>query len=228
MGTINHRLNGDDDIDINLIVTKEEDFLKELDYLDNRVNIRQGTKVNKKFTDKSQDEFIQQNNLQKTSEIKIDDAIDPSKIKEFINFPMPYLKNGDKIRNDILPYKTLDVIFNKRNIWLNIQNHNPAGILFDIWDRDRWYPLLEKRDEERININHSDIPAFYSFKNFTPPFSEDELIQMKKNILKSLSNGIKLSRNQKNYSTTIKKVIIQNIIIIYLINFLKNFLENKN
>jgi len=199
-------LNGDDDIDINLIVTREEEFLNELDYLDNRVNIRQGTKVNKKYVDKTNEETPQQNKFLKSNDVKIDQTSDPSKIKEFINFPIPISENGDKIRNDILPYKTLDVIFNKRNTWLNIQHHNPAGIVYDIWDRDRWLPLIEKRDPEKICVNHSDIPAFYSFKNFCPPFPEDELIQMKKNILKSLANGLKLTRNQKNYSTTIKKV----------------------
>jgi centrosomal protein CEP76 len=173
--------------------------------LDNRVNIRQGQRVNKEYAEKSNDEFIKHNKLQKEDEIKVDDRQDLSKIKEFVNFSMP--KRSDvKIRNDVLPYKTIDVIFNKRNIWINLQHHNPAGIFYDIYDRDRWLPLFRKTETDRININHSDIPAFYSFKNFCPPFPEDDLITMKKNIIKSICNGFKLTRNQKNYSTNIKKV----------------------
>ncbi len=156
---------------------------------------------------KSKDEFIQLNNLRKFSSIKMDETTDPSKVKEYFNFPIPISQNGEKIKNDTLPYKTIDVVFNKRNIWLNLQNQNPSGIFYDLWDRDRWLPVIEKRDSEKILINHTDIPAFYSFKNICPPFSEDELIVMKKNIIKNLSNGLKLTRSQKNYATTIKKVI---------------------
>lgn len=207
--TINHKLNGDEDIDINLIVTKEEDFINELDFLDNRIkNRNQSNYIENTPFEKNTSEKTKNTKTNKTLPVKIEETTDLSKIKEFINFPMPQImEKGLKIKNDILPYKTIDIIFNKRNIWMNLQHHNPAGIFYDIWDRDRWFPVIEvSRDPEKININHSDIPAFYSFKNFCPPFIDDELIIMKKNILKSLSNGIKLTRNQKNQSTTIKKV----------------------
>ncbi len=214
----NLRLNGDDDIDINLIVTREEDFIKDLDFLDNRVNIRQGQKINKEYSEKSNDEFVKLNKLEKHKEIKMDDELDLNKIKEFINFPMPNLNKNSmkKYKNDVLPYKTIDVIFNKRNIWLNLQNHNPVGIIYDIYDQNRWFPLICRFDGDKKEINHNDIPAFFSFKSFSPPFPEDDILQMKKNIIKSISNGFKLTRNQKNYSTTIKKVII--IILIYNYN----------
>ncbi|KFH14890.1 hypothetical protein TGMAS_240910C [Toxoplasma gondii MAS] len=33
-----------------------------------------------------------------------------------------------------LPYRSLDIMFNNRNVWLNIQDGNPAKVWFDIWD----------------------------------------------------------------------------------------------
>lgn len=35
---------------------------------------------------------------------------------------------------DELPYHTLELIFNNRNVWANCQFHDPARIRFDVWD----------------------------------------------------------------------------------------------
>ena len=169
-------------------------------------NKKPGNKINKSNTPKILETNVKKTpNLKQISEEKIDESDDLTKIKEFNYFD---LKSSYKnVKNDILPYKSIDCIYNKRNIWLNLQHQNPAGIYYDIWERERWFPLITFFDsDEKEYINQIDIPAFYSFKNFCPPFPEDELIIMKKNILKSLNNGFKLTRNQKNLPTNIKKV----------------------
>lgn len=33
-----------------------------------------------------------------------------------------------------LPYRSLDLMFNHNNVWLNIQDPNPSKIWFDVWN----------------------------------------------------------------------------------------------
>ena len=42
-----------------------------------------------------------------------------------------------------LPYRTIDVIFNNRNIFLNHQHFDPNRIYYDIWNPDLWKPFLK-------------------------------------------------------------------------------------
>lgn len=51
-----------------------------------------------------------------------DDAVKFHKIADFID------KNGKEIKEEPpeLPYKTLEIIFNSRNVYANLQNQNPA------------------------------------------------------------------------------------------------------
>ena len=41
-----------------------------------------------------------------------------------------------------MPYHTIDVIFNHKNIWANLQNANPQVIKYDIHDNTQWLPLI--------------------------------------------------------------------------------------
>ena len=41
----------------------------------------------------------------------------------------------------ILPYKTIDVIFDHTNVWMNLQNFCPNSIYYDLWNSDYWHPF---------------------------------------------------------------------------------------
>lgn len=41
-----------------------------------------------------------------------------------------------------LPYTQIDVIFNHKNVWANLQNHNPAAIYYHLHDETKWLPLV--------------------------------------------------------------------------------------
>ena len=41
-----------------------------------------------------------------------------------------------------LPFHTVDLIFNHKNVWANLQNPNPARIMYDIHDNTKWLPLV--------------------------------------------------------------------------------------
>jgi len=72
-----------------------------------------------------------------------------------------------------LPFHTIDIIFNHKNIWANLQNPNPANIYYHIHDNTKWLPLItdpydkhpliiesEKDDNgaDEVNEKKDDVP----------------------------------------------------------------------
>ena len=45
-------------------------------------------------------------------------------------------KTGRQVKDDFdkLPFSSVDIIFNHKNVWANLQNPNPAKIMFNIHD----------------------------------------------------------------------------------------------
>lgn len=43
----------------------------------------------------------------------------------------------------MLPFKQIDIIFNHKNIWANLQNADPMRIFYHIHDKEAWHPLIE-------------------------------------------------------------------------------------
>ena len=41
----------------------------------------------------------------------------------------------------ILPYKTIDVVFDNTNCWMNVQHFCPNSIFFDLWNPLYWHPF---------------------------------------------------------------------------------------
>lgn len=56
----------------------------------------------------------------------------------------------DKTLKEKCPYSTLDIVFNKRNVWFNRQHFNPSVIKFDLYDPSRWCEVF---DANQLNIN---------------------------------------------------------------------------
>ena len=46
----------------------------------------------------------------------------------------------------VLPFKQIDLIFNHKNIWANLQNQDPMQIFYHIHDKEQWHPLIEDPD----------------------------------------------------------------------------------
>lgn len=53
---------------------------------------------------------------------------------------------------DKLPFHTVDIIFNHKNIYANLQNSNPREILYEIHDMAKWLPLIRDPDIEHPRI----------------------------------------------------------------------------
>ena len=59
------------------------------------------------------------------------------------NFIDPLTKQKGKIKDDYkLPYQAIDIIFNHKNVWANMQNPNPQVIWYHIHDNTKWLPLI--------------------------------------------------------------------------------------
>ncbi|KAF4680589.1 hypothetical protein FOZ60_013235 [Perkinsus olseni] len=40
-----------------------------------------------------------------------------------------------------MPYRTIEVVFNKSNVWANLQNPEPTRIYYDLWNNNYWHPF---------------------------------------------------------------------------------------
>lgn len=195
-------------------------MLNDIDYMEQHTNVKLGTKFENLIGNgKVEEEFLIHNNLVKKNDCKIysnlvgggdenDDKKAKNMAKDF-EWKREYGARKIKVKNDILPYKTIDVIFNKKNIWINLQNPDPVRILYDLYNNKRWLNVLKTRDQntQKELVWKNDIPTFYSFRNFVSPFSEDEIDAMKKSILKATNEAIKSTRMVKNMSTKFKRAV---------------------
>lgn len=204
------QLNGEDDINNELIQEKASDILKGMEDMETHIKILRGTEYVKSTTNnlKNEDLLFRTNGLTVKNRQQEEEAEKgkDTNIKEF-DWKEDYNYDGES-KNTVLPFRTIDVIFNKKNIYLNMQNPNPVGILYDIYSKEKWFPILRVQDGNSYKLWKQDVPAFYSFRNFLPLYSDDELETMKKNILKSLNMSIRSVRMQKNLNSKFSRVYI--------------------
>jgi len=50
---------------------------------------------------------------------------------------------GEEVMPVVLPYETIDIIFNRNNIFANYQYFDPTSCLYDIYDTNRWRPFID-------------------------------------------------------------------------------------
>jgi hypothetical protein len=207
-------LNGDEDIDTELIPQVAKDIMDEMDYMEIHLDMKKGYRYAQSNNSHiAEEEYIRVNGLQKKKVVKEEDENKGTQNIEAQKFEWQdeFADDMDEILNEVMPYRTIDVIYNKKNIFINKQNPNPAGIRFDLYDRDKWFSVLKIKEPAITDINQAkiwkqDIPAFYSFKNFLPYYSDEDIDQMKKNIISTVTNTIKIVRNQKNLNSFFKSV----------------------
>lgn len=60
----------------------------------------------------------------------------------------------------LTPYRTIDVVFNKSNVWANLQNPDPTRIYYDLWNNNYWHPFSTTLSEMQ--------PFFSSSSNRMP------------------------------------------------------------
>lgn len=95
-----------------------------------------------------------------------------------------------------VPYRTIDIIFNNKNIFLNLQHFDPSRIIYDIYDHNLWYPF--------VNKNFTAYPAFYTPPVLVPPLSLPQARRLHTALIKEMKIGISALRSGKNLGTSWK------------------------
>jgi len=101
-----------------------------------------------------------------------------------------------------LPYDSIEVVFNMKNLWANRQNHHPACIMYDFEavegdDFVPWAPLI-RNEEESTNL-----PFEYVTEDAKPsgPASEQVVERIRLRILNELQESMRKYRGKKGLDT---------------------------
>jgi hypothetical protein len=103
-----------------------------------------------------------------------------------------------------LPYESIDLIFNRNNIYANIQYHDPIFIKYNIYDKASWMPYIRLKAEK---IWRGKFEQFYQMPNFGSPYSPGMVNKMKESLIKEVRVGIMASRSGMNLPTKFKKKV---------------------
>lgn len=111
-------------------------------------------------------------------------------------------RNGKIVQENFsLPYETIDLIFNRNNIYMNMQYHDPMFIKYNLYDKECWRPYILNGD----SIWRGKFEPFYSLTNFGPCYSPGLINKMKESLVKEMRVGLTAARSGKNLQTRFKK-----------------------
>lgn len=123
---------------------------------------------------------------------RIKEENNPEKHASIVQEPK-LLRGAEEVE---VPYRTIDIIFNNKNIFLNLQHFDPSRILYDIYNPSLWYPFVKK--------NFIAYPAFYTPPVLIPPLSIPQARRLHSSIIKEMKIGISALRSGKNLGTSWK------------------------
>ena len=151
----------------------------------------------------------------------VDDEINKGNEKNFL--PVDIFKvNGQPVQDIVLPYETIDLIFNQNNIYANCQFHSPDQIYYNLYEKSQWLPYIKL---ENGNIWRGKFEPFYSICNFGPVYSPFLVKKMTDALIKEMRVGIAAARSGKNLPTRFKK---KNEVINKQLGKYLDFLENRH
>ena len=121
--------------------------------------------------------------------------------------PLPTDENGDLsieslppakfAEQPIMPYKTIDIVFDATNCWMNLQHFCPSSIYYDLWNPLYWHPFT------------SVITLFRSFslasKGLRKAKPRDYFENIKARVSNKLKKSIESVRRNGNLSTYIQR-----------------------
>jgi hypothetical protein len=89
-----------------------------------------------------------------------------------------------------MPYETLDLIFNRNNIWVNLNNHDPKYMRYHIHMEENWMPFFDVKDSTLSNkvekIFTGTFDPFYSLTNFGNALKPKVVNKMRDSLIKEL------------------------------------------
>ena len=94
----------------------------------------------------------------------------------------------------VLPYRTVDVVFDNYNCWANLQHPHPGKIFWDLWNPMYWYPFAPSTSGL--------TPCFPSCRFPVSSRDDDWCRALTCKLEQRLKAAIRLVRNQRNLGTT--------------------------
>jgi hypothetical protein len=119
------------------------------------------------------------------------DMTDQAKYSENLHQPR-MLEEANEVD---LPYRTIDIVFNHTNVFMNLQHFDPTKILYDIEDATMWHPFLKSPVNSR---------PFYSSPSFSPPMSYMIADKLQIRVIKDIKKGVSALRSGNNQGTSWK------------------------
>lgn len=97
----------------------------------------------------------------------------------------------------LLPYGTIEVIFNHHNVWANVSEADPGKIRYDLDDETQWLPFIT--EESRIP---APIP-FYDVKPLGPRLANSRCRALRNLVWNEIKAGFMVWRHRANMETKV-------------------------
>ncbi|KAJ6242917.1 centrosomal protein of 76 kda [Anaeramoeba flamelloides] len=151
--------------------------------------------------DESQDDILNEKEMEtenssdlEKNKIRLDNSSDEDQDK--------IGKEEMEIKDElIIPYMTLEIIANHKNLWANIQDTlDPAQILYDLEDKKKWLPFVDEKD----GFDKA-VKPFYKTIRLGPKIPEGRAQLFANRIRKEVIAGYTNFRHGKNLKTIFLK-----------------------
>jgi centrosomal protein CEP76 len=105
---------------------------------------------------------------------------------------------------DWLPYDSIEVVFNRENLWANHQNHHPAAIMYDLEGTDKdeeptWLPFLSEKD--KCDPKHKIEYLCQDDVMMDPELKLEQLAKIEQEMESELRESIRLFRSKNGRDT---------------------------
>lgn len=132
---------------------------------------------------------------------KRDNANDMNAIHDF------YVDGKRVTSADLLPWGTIELVFNHKNIWANIQHQNPAKIMYEIHNPNQWRPFLSIWNKKSEVPWLNKVGAFHSISNLEAPMTSEDIHRIENMILKDIKFTINCQRSGLNLESKFRSPV---------------------
>ncbi|EGR30333.1 hypothetical protein IMG5_134820 [Ichthyophthirius multifiliis] len=144
----------------------------------------------KQLDNRNPQSFLNQHRIEQNEQMNQDQKAIFKKAEIFID---PVTKEQIQ-EEEKLPYKAIQIIFNQKNVYGNINNQNPSQIYYHLHDKTQWNPFIKDFNQK--------IGSFFISANPFPRMKQTESQEKYEKIIKEIKYGIAKIRN--NQGLTVK------------------------
>jgi hypothetical protein len=119
-----------------------------------------------------------------------------------------FFVNGTKVTSlDLIPWGSIELIFNHKNIWANIQHQNPSKIMYEISNPNMWRPFLAYWDGKVEMPWLNKVGSFHCISNLEAPIQPEEITAIETMVLKDIKFTINCQRSGLNLESKFRSPV---------------------